>query len=161
AAQAAAAVGGAIGNGMTADQVMSVLSGIAAIGSSAASAVGGEILALMTAGKITAAQAMTDIDHAVTTSALPAADGLVGLNSIAAGGNASEQTAVIGEIGALLTETRITFTQAMSLFATIAGEGTSAVQTAAVSEIATLISGHQLTGTQALPTLITIAGDGN
>jgi hypothetical protein len=151
----AAAAGGAIGNGMTADQVMSVLSGIAAIGSSAASAVGGEILALMTAGKITAAQAMTDIDHAVTTSALPGADALAVLNSIAAGGNASEQTAVIGEIGALLTETRITFTQAMSLFVTIAGEGTGAVQTAVVGEILTLITGNQLTATQA------IAGIGN
>ncbi|UFW46082.1 MULTISPECIES: beta strand repeat-containing protein [Bradyrhizobium] len=161
ATQAATAIGGAIGNGMTADQVMAMLAGIAATGSSTATAVGNEILALVTAGKITPTQAMTDIDHAVAASALPAGAALTVLNAVAAGGNASEQTAVIGEVGALLVESKITFSQALSLLATVAGEGPTAVQTAAVSEIATLITGHQLTATQALPTLITIAGDGN
>ncbi|MET3908377.1 hypothetical protein ABID59_002723 [Bradyrhizobium sp. S3.3.6] len=159
--QAAAAIGGAIGNGLTADQVMAMLAGIAATGNSTATAVGNEILALVTAGKITTTQAMTDIDHAVTSSVLPAGAALAVLNAVAAGGNASEQTAVIGEVGTLLTETKITFSQALSLLATVAGEGPTAVQTAAVSEIATLITGHQLTATQALSTLLTIAGDGN
>jgi len=159
--QAAVAIGGAIGNGMTADQVMAMLAGIAATGSSTATAVGNEILALVTAGKITPTQAMTDIDHAVTNSALPAGAALAVLNAVAAGGNASEQTAVIGEVGTLLTETKITFSQALSVLANVAGEGPTAVQTAAVSEIATLITGHQLTATQALSTLLTIAGDGN
>ncbi len=159
--QAAAAIGGAIGNGMTADQVMAMLAGIAATGTSTATAVGNEILALVTAGKITTTQAMTDLDHAVTSSAMPAGAALAVLNAVAAGGNASEQTAVIGEVGTLLTESKITFSQALSLLANVAGEGPTAVQTAAVSEIATLITGHQLTATQALSTLITIAGDGN
>ncbi|TWB58813.1 hypothetical protein [Bradyrhizobium sacchari] len=160
ATQAATAIGGAIGNGMTADQVMAMLAGIAATGSSTATAVGNEILALVTAGKITTTQAMTDIDHAVANSAMPAGAGLAVLNAVAAGGNDSEQIAVIGEVGALLVESKITFSQALSLLATVAGEGSTAVQSAAVSEIATLIAGHQLTVAQAVNGIGNAAGAG-
>ena len=131
-------------------------------------AVGSEIAALIAGGSITAAQAVTSIDAAVTSQALPGDQAVALLTGLAAAAPAALQTAAVGEILSLInnnsvtaanamtdiarvvTSNAVTVDQAVTVLAALAGVGPAAVQAAAVGEIASLLNGNSVTAAGAM-----------
>ncbi len=162
-------IGATIAGGtLTADQAIALMTSLAGTGTAGVQAAAGtEIVALIAANQISAAQAMIDIDQAIGTNALSVEQGIVVLTSVAVGGTVPVLTAVINEMSALVIAGQLTATQVatdiaatigtgtsvdqvISLLAGVSTFGNSTLQAAASAEILLLIANGQITATQAM-----------
>ena len=163
---------------ITADQAIRVLANVAAATPPAPlqAALGGELATLIGSGAIGAAQAMTDIDAAVSAKALSGDQAVTLLACAMVGGNVTVASAAAGEIAALVTSGAVTAAQAVAdigaaarskvitgdqaVAALFTLSASPALQAAAVAQVVSLVANGTVTAWGAMTDIGAAIGSG-